>query len=402
MNPAKRTVGPESVRMVELGHPWIIADAYTKKWPGGAAGDLVELTDPQGKYLATALLDPGERIVARIVSRVKMRLDHAWLTGRLRQAMALRKNHGNLVDTDAYRLVNGEGDGLPGLTVDHYADYLMVQLYGSAWRPHLPLLTKVLQELLSPRGIYEKSRPQKTRELEANSDGKSYGRLLYGQAAHGRIHVKENGLSFLVSLEKGLDTGLFPDQRKNRRDLMSRAKGKRVLNLFSYTGAFSVAAAAAGASRVTSVDVSPAYTDWARENFSANRLNPSRHRFIVGDCLDTLVDLGRQGERFDIIIMDPPSFSTTSKSRFTTRGGTSDLAAAALPLLQEGGVLLCSSNHQKVDIADYLKELRRGAIQAGCGLQVVSLSGQPEDYPYPVTFPEGRYLKFVICVKGGG
>ena len=402
MGAARRKIGPESARMVELDHPWIIADAYTKKWPAGTAGDLVELEDPQGKFLATALLDPAERIVARIVSREKMRMDQGWMKRRLESAIALRRNHGNLGDTNAYRLVNGEGDGLPGLTVDAYGEYLMVQLYGSAWRPHLPLVTRVLQELLSPSGIYEKTRPQKTRELESSGEGKSYSRLLCGKPAHGRLQVRENGLNFLVNLEKGLDTGLFTDQRKNRRDLMERAAGKRVLNLFSYTGAFSVAAASAGATRVTSVDVSATYTDWARENFAANRLNPARHEFIVGDCLDTLLDLKRQGGRFDIIIMDPPSFSTTAKSRFTTRGGTSDLVSAALPLLQEGGILLCSSNHQKVDIADYLKELRRGAIQAGCGLQVVSLSGQPEDFPYPVAFPEGRYLKFVVCVKCGG
>jgi len=402
MKSAQRIVGPDSVRMVELGHPWIIADAFTKKWPAGSAGDPVELADPQGHYLATALLDPTERIVARIVSRQPMRLDLHWLKGRLSRAIALRTDHGNLGDTDAYRLVNGEGDQLPGLTVDTYAGYLMVQLYGSVWKPHLQLVTRALQELLSPAGIYEKTRPRSTRELEAGSGTKNYGRLLRGTPVPGLLPVRENGLTLLVSLEKGLDTGLFPDQRNNRRALMARAEGKRVLNLFSYTGAFSVAAAVAGASRVTSVDVSAAYTEWARANFEANRLNPGRHEFIVGDCAATLVELNRQKRSFDIIIMDPPSFSTTAKSRFTTRGGTSDLVAAALPLLPEGGLLLCSSNHQKVDIADYLKELRRGALQAGCGLQVISLSGQPEDFPYPVTFPEGRYLKFATCIKTGG
>jgi 23S rRNA (cytosine1962-C5)-methyltransferase len=137
----------------------------------------------------------------------------------------------------------------------------------------------------------------------------------------------------------------------------------------------------------------------ARANFSANRLNPKRHEFLVGDCLAVLDELSRQGARFDVILMDPPSFSTTSKSRFTTRGGTSDLVAAALKLLRDGGLLIASSNHQKVDLADYLKELRRGALQAGSSLQVTKLSGQPEDFPYPVTFPEGRYLKYAICVK---
>jgi 23S rRNA (cytosine1962-C5)-methyltransferase len=393
-------VGAESVRMIELGHPWIIADNYTKRWPAGEAGDLVQLTDASGRFLASALLDPKDRIVARVLSRKPMRLDRSWIKRRLELAVALRKEHHDLEETNAYRLVNGEGDGLPGLTVDRYADYLMVQIYCAGWRKHLKLVTQALEELLAPAGIYEKTRPQNTRELEAESDTKKYGRLLAGQPAPEPLLVLENGLSYQVSLERGLNTGLFLDQRKNRRDLSRRLQGKRFLNLFSYTGAFSVAAAAAGASLVTSVDASPGYMELARANFSLNRINPKRHEFLVGDCLAQLDELARQDKVYDVILMDPPSFSTTSKSRFTTRGGTSDLVAAALKLLKSGGLLITSSNHQKVDLADYLKELRRGALQAGHSLQVIALSGQPEDFPYPVTFPEGRYLKFVIAVKG--
>jgi 23S rRNA (cytosine1962-C5)-methyltransferase len=199
----------------------------------------------------------------------------------------------------------------------------------------------------------------------------------------------------------GLNTGLFFDQRDNRRDMMLRANGKRVLNLFAHTCAFSVAAAAAGATLVTSVDASQQYLEWGRTNFGANRLNPKRHEFVVGDCLTVLNEMARQGKRYDIILMDPPSFSTTARGRFTTRGGTSDLVAAALPLLDAGGLMITSSNHQKVDIADYLKELRRASLQAGAELRVISISGQPADFPFPVTFPEGRYLKYVTCMKSG-
>jgi 23S rRNA (cytosine1962-C5)-methyltransferase len=396
----QRIVGAESVRMIELGHPWIIADAYTKKWPSGEAGDVVELTDGSGRFLATALLDPRDRIVARVLSRQHMRLDLGWLKKRLQAAVALRRDHANLSDSNAYRLVNGEGDGLPGLTVDCYADYLMVQIYCAGWRKHLKLVTQALQDLLSPVGIYEKTRPQKTRELEAESDTKKYGQLLAGNPAPESLQVLENGLSYQVSLERGLNTGLFLDQRKNRLELVPRVKGKRFLNLFSYTGAFSVAAAAAGASLVTSVDASPGYMEIARSNFDLNRLNPKRHEFLVGDCFAILEELARKQKVYDVILMDPPSFSTTSKSRFTTRGGTSDLVAAALKILKLGGILITSSNHQKVDVAEYLKELRRGALQEGSTLRVVSLGSQPEDFPYPVSFPEGRYLKYVISVKG--
>jgi len=283
--------------------------------------------------------------------------------------------------------------------VDRYGEYLLPQLYCSGWQNHLPLVAKVLQDLLHPLGIYAKSRPQKTRELEAMGNTKKYGRLIAGTPGPQPLQVRENGLNFLVNLEEGLNTGLFLDQRRNRRDLMARARGKRLLNLFAHTAAFSVAAAAAGGKEVTSVDASPAYTEWAKANFGANRLNPKRHEFIVGDCMAVLHELASQGKSYDIILMDPPSFSTTSSSRFTTRGGTADLIAAALPLLPAGGLFIASSNHQKVDVADYLKELRRGALLAGSGLQVISLAGQPEDFPYPVTFPEGRYLKYAVCVK---
>lgn len=396
----QRIVGPDTVRMLELGHPWIIADSFTRRWPKGKAGDLVQLTDERGTPVATALLDPADRIVARVVSRKPMQLDRTWLKQRLQAAIDLRERYADLDGTTAYRLVNAEGDDLPGLTVDRYANFLMIQLYCEGWRPHLKLVTSVLQELLQPLGIYEKARPQNTRELEAVSDSKKYGRLLAGSAAPQRLEVQENGLTFLVSLEEGLNTGLFLDQRENRRSLMPRLAGKCFLNLFAYTGAFSVAAAASGATQVTSVDVSPGYTDWNRANFNANRLNPKKHRFLVGDCLTILAELTAAKERFDVILMDPPSFSTTTKGRFTTRGGTSDLVAACLPLLTDGGLLICSSNHQKTDLADYLKELRRGALQAKSELRVIEQKGQPVDFPYPVTLPEGRYLKYLVCVKG--
>lgn len=399
MPPEKRIVGPDTIQMLELGHPWVIADSYTKRWSPGQPGQVVELCDAQGRFVASALLDPADRVVARVLSRQRMVLDRDWLMKRFQAAGDLRREHADLDDSNAFRLVNGEGDGLPGLTVDRYGDHLMVQLYCGGWRPHLKLVTQALQELLAPRGIYEKTRPQKTRELEAAGDDKRYGRLLSGSSAPDRLEVRENGLTFLVSLEQGLNTGLFLDQRKNRRDLMGRVAGKRLLNLFSYTGAFSVSAAAAGASVVTSVDASPGYSEWAQANFGVNRLNPKKSEFIVADCLAALADLARQGRQYDIILMDPPSFSTTAKSRFTTRGGTSDLVSAALPLLPEGGLLIASSNHQKLDLADYLKELRRGALKGGSELRVISLAGQPEDFPYPVTFPEGRYLKYAICVK---
>ncbi|MFA5517478.1 MAG: class I SAM-dependent rRNA methyltransferase [Desulfuromonadales bacterium] len=393
------TVSPETVRMLELGHPWVIADRHTRKWPAGKAGDLVQLADEKGRVAATAPLDPKDRVVARVLAFAPLKLSADWLATMLRRADALRRAQANLGESTAWRLVNGEGDGLPGLTIERYDEHLMLQLYSAAWQPHLPLLTKALQEIFAPAGIYVKGRPQETRSLAAAGDSKRYSRLLAGTSRPGRQPVREHGLDFLVDLEQGLNTGLFLDQRDNRQDLRRRAAGKRVLNLFAYTGSFSVAAAAAGAAQVTSVDVSAGYLEWAKDNFSRNRLPLRPHAFVVGDCFAVLAEMQKKREQFDLILMDPPSFSTTGKSRFTTRQGTAELVTAALALLPAGGVLITSSNHQKTDLPDYLKELRRGALQAGCDLRVIRTASQPADFPYPVTFPEGRYLKYLVSVK---
>jgi len=394
----KYKVGPETARMIALRHPWVLADRFTRNWQGITCGELALLCNEEQKPLATALLDPADRVVARIIGPPGVKPDAGWFRNRLQKAKQLRQQAG-LEETDAYRLVNGEGDGLPGLTIDCYAGYLMVQLYTPAWDGYLPVMLGVLQELFTPSGIYRKLRPQETRLLESKGSGKEYSRLVSGNAAPVPLQVQENGLLYHTDLREGLNTGIFLDQRRHRLDLMQRVKGKRFLNLFAFTGAFSVAAAAAGAKQVTSVDVSAKYLDVARNNFSLNRINPKRHQFIVGDVFAELDKMQQNGDCFDIILFDPPSFSTTKKSQFSTRGGTSQLVAATLPLLEPGGLLISSSNHQKVDMPSYLKELRRGALETGCELRTIYRGSQPEDFPVPVSFPEGDYLKYVISVR---
>jgi 23S rRNA (cytosine1962-C5)-methyltransferase len=194
-------VGPETQRMLELGHPWVIEDRYTKRWPQGTRGDIIALRDEENRLLATALLDPGERVAARVLEFGPMKLTQEWLRQRVAEAWRLRLQVLDLQATTAYRLINGEGDGLPGLTVDRYGDYLLVQLYAESWRRHLRLLAQVLEQEFQPLGIYEKRRPQNTRELEAAIPGKKYSRLLAGQGREGRFSVLENGLNFLVDLE---------------------------------------------------------------------------------------------------------------------------------------------------------------------------------------------------------
>ena len=392
------TIGSETVRMLNLGHPWVIADRYTSRWPQAECGRLIELVSEKGDSLGTALYDPGARIVARRLSAAIIELDRRWLVTLLEQARKSR-NWLDLGDTTVTRLVNAEGDGLPGLTVDRYDDFLMVQYYTPAWQRYLPILATALQDVYAPQGIYCKYRPQETRKLAAGKKARPpQSRLLAGEAAPVDLTVRENGLLYRIDLLKDLHTGLFHDQRKNRREFRRLAAGCRVLNLFAYTGAFSVAAAAGGAVQVTSVDVAGRYLDWAQENFRLNGISPADHEFITGDCFVELDRLAKAGRRFDIVLMDPPSFSTTRKSRFTTSGGTAELVQKALRLLARDGLLITSSNLQKMSLEAYLKELRKGSVAVGRHLQVVKVSGQADDFPYTASFPEGNYLKYVVSV----
>jgi len=379
--------------MLQLGHPWVIADRYTARWPKVPCGTLVELVDQHGGSFGTALLDPGARVVARCLPGSPVHLDQGWVAERLRVADQVRR-YLDLADTTAWRLVNGEGDGLPGLTVDRYHEHLLLQTFTPAWDPHLPAVCAALQAVYRPRGLYAKRRPAETRAAK----GAVTGELLLGQAAPPHQIVTEHGLHYQVDLAGELHTGLFLDQRANRRAFQRLTAGRRVLNLFAYTGAFSVAAAAGGAAQVTTIDAAPRSLQRARENFRRNALDPDAHEFVAGDCFRELDRLARDDRTFDVVLMDPPSFSTVRGSHFTTSGGTGELVQRALAVLSPGGLLVTSSNHQKVDLPDYLKELRRGSLAAGRALRVIEVAGQGGDFPYPVTFPEGRYLKYVVSV----
>lgn len=391
-------IGSETVRMLNLGHPWVIADRYTSRWPHAACGSLIELVSEKGESMGTALCDPDSRITARRLSAKVISLDRDWLVKRMQQAQVSR-DWLDFGDTTVVRLINAEGDNLPGLTVDRYGDFLMVQFYTLAWESYLPLIVSALQEVYAPQGIYGKYRPQETRKLAAGKKGRPpQSRLLAGREAPNDLIVRENGLLYRIDLLKDLHTGLFHDQRQNRLEFRRLAAGCRVLNLFAYTGAFSVAAAAGGAVQVTSVDASGRYLDWACENFRLNEITPEGHEFLTGDCFAELDRLAKADRFFDIILMDPPSFSTTRKSRFSTSGGTAELVQKSLRLLNPGGLLVTSSNLQKMSLEGYLKELRKGSLAVGRHLQVVNVSGQAEDFPFTASFPEGKYLKYVVSV----
>ncbi len=276
-------------------------------------------------------------------------------------------------DTNAYRLINAAGDSLPGIIVDSYADRQFIQRL----TPTAPV------PVLAGLSVYE----QLATKLQ-----RSAPQLVAGEPITGRFPVRENGLTYLINFGEGLSTGLFLDQRENRRRLLKMSlAGKRVLNCFAYTCAFSVAAAKAGAV-TTSVDLSKNYLDWGQANFRANDLDPSQHEFIFGDVFDWLKRFAKRGQQWDLVLLDPPTFSTTKGGRrFQAERDYAALAALAVPLVARGGTLFCSTNQRTLKPEDFEKAIRT-AVKA-TGREIKGLEFETLPFDYRLAEGERPYLK---------
>ena len=290
--------------------------------------------------------------------------DPDWLTA----AREFRSLLFDPADTNACRLVSGAADGFPDAMVDRYGNRLLAQWYAQP--------NPALREAFAVEKLVERS-------MEKQPTGET-------ASPESRFEIIENGLKFLISLDAGYSTGLFLDQRENRRRLLtSDLRGKTVLNTFAYTCAFSVAAARAGAT-VTSLDLSKRYLDWGRDNFRLNDINPEAHDFIYGDCFDWLARLAKKGRRYDIVLLDPPTFSTVKKGRpFSAEKDYAKLVALAEPLVKAGGTLFCSTNARSLSPQRFMDAIQRGAIRA----RRMEFATQPFDFR--VAAGEKPYLKTV-------
>jgi 23S rRNA (cytosine1962-C5)-methyltransferase len=353
-----------------------------------AAG--LSLTSPSGKHLSLRAPEPPEL--------------RAWLEhgdrgegvyddeGDLRRALALafERRWGLLRAmpasraTDVMRLANEEGDALPGLAVDYYAGFAVATFYG-AIAEHPARRERVLDAIASFGfdGVYEKSRPRDPRTSPAERErlaprAPSRG----GAAAPSPLVVHEEGLPYLVRLDDGLSTGFYADQRRNRVRVRAEAAGERVLNLFAYTCAFSVAAAAGGAARVVSVDASASFLERGRENVTRAGLDLAAHQFVAADARAFLERAARKDERFDVVVLDPPSFGTAGGRRFSIASDFVPLCALALRALSPRGRMLTSINHRKTTQDDLRRAVQRAAREAGVPAKLRDLP-PPRDYPLP-------------------
>ncbi len=366
-------------KQLARGHPWIYRRQIARP-PSLPSGTWVRVVC--GKAAAFGLWDARSPIAVRLFSH-RQKPDAGWIARRVRVAWQARQAV-RAGRTTAYRWLYGEGDGVPGVVVDLYGEYAVLQSYADSLDAVVPWVVSGLRACTGLKGV-----------LRRDSAG---GRVtsLWGRRPRQDIVVQENGLRLAVNLFEGQKTGLFLDHRENRRYLEPWCAGKRVLNCFAYTGAFTLYAVRGGATEVISVDIAPQTAQAARRNLTLNGFDPDAHPFIVADCFDLLDRYAAQQERFDLIILDPPSLARAKKARHAAIRAYARLNQAAMHCLPPGGLLATASCTGQVSPQDFRDLLGDAAARAGKRFLIIHEAGQAIDHPVPAHFPQGRYLKFVL------
>ncbi|MBN2387414.1 MAG: class I SAM-dependent methyltransferase [Anaerolineales bacterium] len=377
-------------------HPWIFSGAVQHVDGNPVLGTTVELRSAKGDFLARAAFSPHSQIRARVWTfNPDEVVDADFFRRRISGAISLRSMLNVAVNTDALRMVHAESDGLPGLVVDRYANVLVAQFLSAgaeAWRETIADLLLAETGLAS---IYERSDAD-VRQLEGLS---SRCGPLRGSISPSPLTITEDGLEFLVDLERGHKTGFYLDQRLNRHRVRELAAGREVLDCFCYTGGFTVNALAGGAQAVLSVDSSAEALSLCRENVALNRLPADRHTTSEGDVFQLLRRLRDEGRVFDLIVLDPPKFAPTAAQAEKAARGYKDINLLAFKLLRPGGLLVTFSCSGGVDAALFQKIVAGAALDAGVEARIVGYLAQGSDHPVGVYFPEGHYLKGMIVQK---
>ncbi len=396
MNVVKLELAPGLGRHLRAGHPWVFRKALDKvpKIPPGSVVDLAE----NGKFVARGYFDPHSAIAVRVLTRnPRQSIDAAFFAQRVRQALAERRSLIDLTDTDSFRLIHGEGDGLPGVVVDLYGRYAVMKLYSAGLTPYRGLIVEALKAAVPDlRGII--GRDEVGRDDAEEDEGRGSGKMLWGEKAPELLEILERGAKFGVDAWRGQKTGFFLDQRENRYLIRRLAKGRDVLNCFCFSGGFSVNAALGGAKSVFSVDLDPDAVALARENFTRNGLPAEKYDFLAADVFKLLASFREEGRTFDLIILDPPAFAKSQRAVQAAIDGYASLNRQALGLLRPGGLLATASCSARVEPEAFMGAVKEAAFKAGVDLSMVEERYQPPDHPIRLQFPEGKYLKFYVMV----
>ncbi|MEA3339278.1 MAG: class I SAM-dependent rRNA methyltransferase [Chloroflexota bacterium] len=384
-------------RPVVQHHPWVFSGAIARIEGNTADGDVVDVRDAGRNWLARGYLNQRSQITVRLLTwRQDEPIDRAFWRRRLEQAVAVRRSLADDASTTAYRLVHAESDYLPGLIVDRYGDWLAVQFLTLGIDRRRDEIVGVLVELLAPRGIYERSDV----DVRAKEGLKQRDGLLWGQEPPESVEILENERRFLVDVRRGHKTGFYLDQRENRARLPHFCDGAEALDTFAYSGGFSICAAAGGASQVTLVDSSAPALELARRNFALNRFEGCDAEYVEGDVFSVLRGYRAQGRCFDVIALDPPKFAHTKREVKRAARAYKDINLLAFQLLRPGGVLFTCSCSGAVSADLFQKIVFGAALDAGRKAQIIGRLAQGADHPVALTFPEGDYLKGLICRVG--
>ena len=365
------------------GHPWVFSGAI--QHADGDDSAVADVFDSRKNWLARGLFSANSPIRVRIMTWRQEAIDQPFFARRMGQANAARQSYFR-DRTDAYRVINGEGDFLPGLVVDRYGDFLVCQFLTAEMDGCKEDIVAALGDTIAAAGIFERS---EGRVRDADGIDASIGRLA-GEEPPEMLKIEENGHSFYVDIRAGQKTGFFLDQRDNRGYLATLVKDRSVLNCFAYTGGFSVYAAAAGATEIVSFDSSRPALEIAEKNFALNELDSSRHELIKGDAFAFLKECHRQ---YDIIALDPPSLAHKRSDIDAATGGYKYLNLHAMKHLEPGGTLLTFSCSQHLSLDLFQKVVFGAAVDAKRKLTIVKRLGQPFDHPVSLHHPEGEYLK---------
>ena len=377
---------------VRAGHPWVFSGAIDSISEEVTAGALVHVVTAEQHSLGIGYCNPRCSIALRLLTRKRETIDALFIARRLTAALNLRKAI-LPPQTTGYRLVNGEGDFLPGLVVDVYGEFVVCQFLTAGIEHLKPLIVEALVSLLSPRGVYEKSEGGVRKEEGlANAAG-----VLWGQEPPPLVTIEEYGCRFVVHLQGGQKTGFFLDQRENRALFGTIAPGKMILNGFSYSGGFGIFAGRYGAKHVTSVDSSLTALQLAQQNWQANDLPVSQAKFIQADMFAYLRETSAS---FDLIVLDPPPFVRRRQDLQAGMKGYKEINLQALRLLPPGGHLLSFSCSQHVSMSDLLQTLQFAAADAGRNIQLLRQLGPGPDHPTNLAHTEGTYLKGVWLQAG--
>jgi 23S rRNA (cytosine1962-C5)-methyltransferase len=379
---------PKEHHRIQKGHLWVFSNELENVPRDIAAGETVNLFTHDKKFLGTGFFNPNSLISFRLLSRNEVPLDRDFFRKTIIDALKLREKIYRDEDTNTYRLVHGESDALPGLVVDRFNRAVVLQAFSAGMDRHIPLLSEVLQEILNPEVIVVRNESV-LRELEGLS---TYKEIIKGDRSGTIQTIHDAGITFEVDLLEGQKTGFFLDQRENRRIIRKFSEGAEVLDVFTNDGGFALNALYGGATSVIMLDSSQDALQRAERNARLNSF--SDYSLIAADAFDMLEQMVRAQEKFDVVVLDPPSFTKSRKNLPAALKAYKKLNKLGLQLLKNGGFLATASCSHHVTEEDFLQTVQQAALAEGAHLRMVYKNSQPFDHPVLLAMPETGYLKF--------